>query len=119
MSKKLEKNPTATEARRHFFDLLDKVGSDPSFRPIITRHGKPIATLVNVEEWENLMETLSIAANPQLIKNLEKVREDIRKGKVLTYDEVFGHPQPGFAVADKEKVVYKLKKAVGKAREKK
>ena len=119
MSEKLDKNPTATEARRHFFDLLDKVGADPSFCPIITRHGKPIATLVNVDEWENLMETLSIAANPQLVKNLEKVREDIREGKVLTYDEVFGHPQPGFRVADKGKVVYKLKKAVGQVKKRK
>ena len=119
MSKKLEKNPTATEARRHFFDLLDKVSADPSFRPVITRHGKQIATLVNADEWENLMETLSIAANPQLVRNLERARGDIKRGEVLTYDEVFGHPQPGFRVADKAKVVYRLKKAVEKAGEKK
>jgi prevent-host-death family protein len=118
MNKKLDKNPTATEARRNFFDLLDKVSLDPSFRPIITRHGKPIAALINVDEWENLMETLSIAANPQLVRNLESAQDDIRKGKILTYDEVFGHPQPGFRVADKARVVYKLKKAVEKTGEK-
>ena len=56
---------------------------------------------------------MSVAANPQLVKNLERVWEDIREGKVLTYDEVFGHPQPGFRIADKGKVVYKLKRAVG------
>ena len=119
MNKKLEKNPTATEARRQFFDLLDKVDADPSFQPTITRHGKPIATLVNTDEWESVLETLDIAANPKLVQNLDQARKDIKEGKVLTYDEVFGHPQPGFTVADKGKVVYKLKKAVGKAKKEK
>ncbi len=113
MNKKLNKTPTATQARNQFFELLDKVSSDPSFQPVISHHGKPTAILANIEEWESLMETVSIAANPQLVESLKNAREDIKKGEILTYDEVFGHPQPGFAIADKGKVVYKLKKAVG------
>lgn len=114
MNKKLKKTPTATEARNQFFDLLDKVSSDPSFQPVICHRGKPVAVLANIEEWESLLETVSIAANPQLVKSLKTAKQDIKKGDVLTYDEVFGHPQPGFAVADKGKIVYKLKKAVRK-----
>lgn len=114
MSETREKTLTATEARKQIFDLLDKVSKDPSFQALITHHGKPVAVLSSVDEWEGLLETLSVASNPQLVKNLEEAKEDIKRGEVLTYDEVFGHPQPGFAVADKGKIVYKLKKAVGK-----
>ena len=103
---------TATETRRQIFDLLDKVSADPSFQALISHHGKPAAVLVNLKEWESLLETLSLASNPQLVKNLEKTRRDIKRGNVLTYDEVFGQPQPGFAIADKGKVVYRLTKAV-------
>jgi len=112
MSKKLAKTLTATEARKRIFDLLDKISSDPSFQAVISHHGKPAAVLVNLKEWESLLETLSIASNPRLVKNLEKTRRDIKRGNVLTYDEVFGQPQPGFVIADKGKVVYKLTKAV-------
>lgn len=114
MSKELKKTPTATEARNQFFDLLDKVSADSSFQPVISHRGKPVAVLANIEEWESLLETVNIAANPQLVKNLNQAKNDIKKGNILTYDEVFGHPQPGFTVADKGKVVYKLKKAVAK-----
>jgi len=114
MSKKLVKTVTATEARKRIFDLLDKVSVDPSFQVVISHHGKSAAVLVNLKEWESLLETLSIASNPQLVKNFEKTRRDIKRGNVLTYDEVFGHPQHGFAVADKGKIIYKLNKAVSK-----
>ena len=112
--KKINRNLTATEARSHIFDLLAKVASDPSFQTVISYRGKPTAVLVNIDEWTSLLETVSVASNPQLVKNLKKSRQDIKKGRILTYDEVFGYPQPGFTVADKGKIVYKLKKAIEK-----
>ena len=102
---------TATEARKNLFKLLDKITSDPSYSSIINYHGKPTAVLINFGEWENLLETIEIASQPELVTNLKNYRQDISRGKVITYDEVFGHPQPGFNVADKSKIIYQVKKA--------
>ncbi|MEX2534282.1 MAG: type II toxin-antitoxin system prevent-host-death family antitoxin [Trueperaceae bacterium] len=55
MSKTLPVTLTASEARAAFSDLLDRVEQG---EVIIARHGKPVATVINTERYQALLETL-------------------------------------------------------------
>lgn len=59
--------------------LVDKV-SQYLDRVVITVNGKPKATLVSTEELESLEETAKIIAIPNIKKDIDKSREQIRKG---------------------------------------
>ncbi len=45
----------ATEAKKEFLQLLDKCKEIPF---LITRNGKPVAVLMDADEYERIMETL-------------------------------------------------------------
>jgi prevent-host-death family protein len=102
---------TATQTRTKLFELLDQVNKDPSFQPIISYRGRPAAVLINYQEWQELLETIDIAADPQLLSELKKASQDITAENLITYDDIFGHPQPGFGVADKADITYKINQA--------
>ena len=44
---------------------------------------------LNDEERENLIEDLLAQASPDYLESIHDAREDYRKGRVLTHDEVF------------------------------
>ena len=57
-------------------------------RYIVTRRGKPVVVMLSVEDYESLMETLDILADPKAMENLRKGEEDIRKGRTHSWTEV-------------------------------
>ena len=57
-------------------------------RYIVTRHGKPSVVILSVEDYESLMETLDILADPNAVKNLKKGEEDLRKGRTRNWQEI-------------------------------
>lgn len=90
------KNSTAqdflsvTDARHDFFNLLDKV--ERSARAYtLTRKGKPIAQLVNFEQWRGILTTLEILANPSHRAELDKRIRETKRGETIPFDRVFKH----------------------------
>lgn len=77
---------SATDVRNNFFDILDKVGQT-NLPYTITREGKPVAVIMNAEEYESWMETLDIMSNPELVKGIEEGKKDLREGRYITLDE--------------------------------
>lgn len=77
----------ASEARSNFYDLLDEV-SATSKRFIITKRGRAKAVVLSPEEVESWEETLEIMSNKKLMKNIEKSLKDIKKGRVVPWEEV-------------------------------
>ena len=57
-------------------------------RYIVTKHGKPSVVMLNVEDYESLMETLDILADPTAMAGLRKGEDDIRKGRVHLWKDV-------------------------------
>ena len=57
-------------------------------RYIVTKHGKPAIVMLSVEDYESLMETLDILADPNAVKGLMKGEEDLRKGRTHTWKEI-------------------------------
>lgn len=56
----------------------------------ITRGGVPEGVLLSADEYESLVETLEILADPEIMKQIQQSIRDIKKGKLLTHKEVFG-----------------------------
>lgn len=83
-----------TEVRNNFLNLMRKA-QDVFERVIITKKGKPEAVLMSYDEYEGWLETLDIMSDPDLAKSINAAKEDIKNGRIRTYEEVFGKPQRG------------------------
>ena len=57
-------------------------------RFVVTKHGKPVVVMLSVEDYESLIETLDILADPKAMAAIRKSREDVRKGKTRSWEEV-------------------------------
>ncbi len=57
-------------------------------RYVITKHGKPVVVMLSIEDYESLMETLDILADPKAMAGLRKGEEDIRKGRTRSWQEI-------------------------------
>ena len=57
-------------------------------RYIVTRRGKPVIVMLSIEDYESLMETLDILADPKAMADLRKGEEDIRKGRTHSWAEI-------------------------------
>ncbi len=60
---------------------------------IITRNGRPVAVLVNAEEYESWKETQEIKSDPELMKEIQAGLRAIQAGRAKTYkslDKLFG-----------------------------
>lgn len=57
-------------------------------RYVVTRHGKPSIVMLGVEDYESLMETLDILADPKAMAGLRKGQEDIRRGRVHSWKDI-------------------------------
>ena len=95
---------SATDARKRFFDLIDKV--EKTSTPFtITVNGEPKAVLMNAEDFDSWEETLEIMSDPELVKGIEESEKEIKEGKYATFEEVFGMT-PRHALADKSRKKY-------------
>ena len=58
-------------------------------RVVITKHGRPAAVVLNIEDLEGLEETLSVLSDPKLMRRVRQSESDIEAGEVreLTKDE--------------------------------
>lgn len=76
-----------SDVRANLPNLVDKVNKYLD-RVVITVNGKPKATLVSAEELESLEETAKIMTIPNIIKDIAKSREQIKKGQYIPLSEL-------------------------------
>ena len=57
-------------------------------RFVITKRGRPIAVMLSVDDYDSLMETLDILADPKAMAGLRKGEHDIRKGRTRSWHDV-------------------------------
>jgi len=83
---------TVTEAKAHFLELIRD--SDKRLeRFLITKQGKPVAVVMNVDEFEGWLETLEIMSNKKLLKEIRKAKKELGQGKTKSFKEVVGRAQ--------------------------
>lgn len=83
----LSKTVTITDAKNHLLDLVREVESlhDPI---AITRNGIPSSVLLSIDDYDALMETIEILADPRILKSLRKSSR--QKKKLVDAREVWG-----------------------------
>ena len=57
-------------------------------RYVVTRRGTPVAVMMSVDDYESLMETLDILADPKAMAGLRRGEDDIRKGRVHSWKSI-------------------------------
>jgi prevent-host-death family protein len=80
---------TATQAKTTFLELLRGV-ADRGDAVEITRNGKPSGVLVSAEEWESLLETVSILSDKTAMRKIARARRELETGAVVEHDRVWG-----------------------------
>lgn len=76
-------------AKAGFSRLIDEISKTRS-ACTITRDGVPEGVLMSAEEYESLIETLDILADPDFMRRLTRSVREMKKGDLLTHKEVFG-----------------------------
>jgi len=82
---------SVSELRSQVLKLIQQLERVPE-RYIITREGKPAAVLLGYEEFRNLMATLEIVLDREMVQGIEEGLRDKKAGRVKTFEEVFEEP---------------------------
>ena len=79
---------TLSNAKTNLARLLaevDRLGE----RVVITRSGRPAGVLISVDEYEGLMETLEILADPEMAAAVRRGLEEAERGDTLDHEELW------------------------------
>lgn len=57
-------------------------------RYVVTRHGKPVIVMLNIEDYEALMETLDILADPEAKKGVCQGIKDAAQSRTRSWQEI-------------------------------
>jgi len=103
MSYNNEKIVPATEVRKNFFNILKEI-QRPGILYNITLGGKPCATLMSFSEYSSWKETLEVASDKELSRDLKKVKDDFTMTSFIPLEDILR--AEGFLVADAPKEKY-------------
>src|SRR5512132_3040093 len=79
---------TVTQAKNSLLELLRDV-EERGETVQITRNGVPAGVLVSAEEWESLLETISILSDLAAMKKIARARREIATDVRLTHEQVW------------------------------
>jgi antitoxin YefM len=76
------------DVKKRLSEVVDRVEREHE-RVVITKHGRPAAVVVSVDDLESLEQTLDILSRPALIKAIRQGLDDLRDegAQVLSKDE--------------------------------
>lgn len=76
------------ELRRDLTRLLSLVKEEKA-EVVITQQGKPVALLVNIEQYLEVRQALQEFSDPDYLAELLEARKEIRQGKGIPAEDVF------------------------------
>lgn len=71
------------EAQRKLLELPNDLINEPV---IINQEGKPVMTVMSYEQFESLMETLSILSDETFSQNLQESITQVQEGKTISWE---------------------------------
>ena len=79
------------DVKNRLSEVVDRVEREHE-RVVITKHGRPAAVMVSVDDLESLEQTLDVLSRPTLIKQIRESLDDLRDegAQVLSKDEALG-----------------------------
>lgn len=78
-----------SEAKTHLARLLAEV-EELGEQVVITRSGRPAGVLLAYDEYEGLLETLDLLADPDLSAAIRMGLDEAARGELLSHEEVWG-----------------------------
>ena len=57
-------------------------------RYVVTKRGKPVVVMLSLDDYESLIETLEILADPLAMRGIRKGEEDIRKHRTRPWQAI-------------------------------
>ena len=78
---------SATTARANFYDLINQVSTSGNHVGI-TSKGETKVILISPEELASWEATIDVMSDPNLVKGIKAGMEDIKKGRVISWEEV-------------------------------
>jgi len=80
---------TLSDAKTHLARILAEV-AELGERFVITRSGRPAGVLLSVEEYDGLVETLEILADPELSDMIHCGLAEASDGKFVSHADLWG-----------------------------
>ncbi len=80
------------EVKNRLSEVVDRLEREHG-RVVITKHGRPAAVLLSIEDLESLEETLAVLGNPALVDEIREADDEVANGRTvsLTREEALGH----------------------------
>ena len=75
------------EIKARLSEIVDLV-EEQHERITLTRNGRPAAVLISPEDLEALEDTIDLLSDPKAMREIERARTDIAKGKGVGADEL-------------------------------
>lgn len=79
------KTVDASTLRNHLADAVKEVASKTHYM-LVTRNARPIAALVNLDFFEDLL----ALSSKEYLKSIREARRDHKAGRTFTHRDVFG-----------------------------
>jgi len=79
----MSENVSLAEVKNRLSEFVERVEREHD-RVIITKHGRPAAVVISVDDLDSLEETLAIMSDPVLLADIHAARDDQRAGRVNT-----------------------------------
>ena len=79
------------DVKNHLSEVVDQVEREHD-RVVITKHGRPAAVVLSVDDLASLEETLEIAGRPHLMQQIQSSLTELSSGEteILTKDDILG-----------------------------
>ena len=71
--------------RNNLADAVTEIDKKQDYL-LITKRGKAVSALVNLDFFEDLL----ALTNKKYLSSIKKAREEVKRGEVLSHEEVFG-----------------------------
>jgi prevent-host-death family protein len=83
------------DVKDHLSEVVDRVEREHD-RVVITKHGRPAAVVVSIDDLESIEETLDVAGRPELMKQIRTSLTELAndEAEVLTRDEILESLRP-------------------------
>ena len=75
------------EIKAHLSEIVDRVEHEHD-RVVLTRNGRAAAVIMSPEDLEALEDTLELLSDPKALKEINRARQDVARGKVVTAEEL-------------------------------
>ena len=76
-----------TKVKRDLLDILKRMEEEES-TIAVTRNGEAVGIMMSLTRYDALMETLDILGDNEILKSLEKSKEDFKAGRVFSHADI-------------------------------